>query len=107
MDKHEEWSALAIGEGKKFAKDLTQALNIAEVVGAIALAAMAYLDVPVKWIVVVGFVAAIKALGNLIIEGFKRLDTGRGYIEQCSSAIEYRAERIEDLVNERLVSQTP
>jgi len=91
---HDQWATIANGEAAIYVKSTMKMLNIHEVIIVIALGVMAYWKLPVAWIVAVGFAMTIKVLGALIVDGFRRLDAGRAYLEQCSSAMDYKLDKL-------------
>jgi len=91
---HDQWATIANAEAATYVKSTMKMLNIHEVIIIVALGAMAYWKFPIAWIVAVGFALTFKTLGGLIIDGFRRLDAGRAYLEQCSSAMDYKLDKL-------------
>lgn len=74
-------SEVALREARKFKKSLRNQLHFALIIIALALGALAYFDVALKWMIVVGFYMGIGTLGEMIADIAYRFDMGRSYIE--------------------------
>ena len=49
------------------------------------LAALAYFDVPIAWLVVAGSLFSTVIICNVVIDGIRHLDAARHYLQQLSS----------------------
>ena len=56
------------------------------------LAILAYLAVPIAWLIVAGFVFSTVTICNVVIEGIRHLDAGRCYLQQTCSALQEATE---------------
>jgi hypothetical protein len=52
------------------------------------LAALAYFDVPIAWLTVAGFAFSTMIICNVVIDGIRRLEAGRCYLQQTCSVIQ-------------------
>ena len=50
------------------------------------LAALAYFDVPIAWLIVAGFLLSTVIVCRVVIDGIRHLDAGRSYLQQTCSA---------------------
>jgi hypothetical protein len=84
---------VAVREANYFRKQLDRRLMGGQVIMVIVLSTMAYFDVALKWMIVLGFFLAVGILSDLIEEVGSRLDAGRSYLEQWSRDAEELLER--------------
>jgi hypothetical protein len=82
MGEHDVRVDAAVREASAFRKQLTRRLIGGQFIMLIVLSAMAYFDVSIKWMIVVGLFLAVGIICDFIEEIGARLDTGRSYLEQ-------------------------
>jgi len=80
--------SVAVREASRFKKELNRRIIGGQLIMVGVLSAMAYFDVSLKWIVIMGFFLSAGMLGNLIEEVGGRLDAGRSYMEQWATDAE-------------------
>jgi hypothetical protein len=52
------------------------------------LAALAYFDVPIAWLIVAGFLLSTVIVCRVVIDGIRHLDAGRSHLQQTCSALQ-------------------
>ena len=85
----------AVREVRSLRRQLTRQALWGQVIMVLVLGALAYFDVNLKWIVVVGFFLSVGTITSVIEEAVGRLEAGRSFLEQITSDIEEQLARRE------------
>jgi len=88
MGEDDPRTDVAVREASSFRKQLTWRLIVGQAMMVVVLGTMAYFDVAIKWMIVVGFFLAVGIVSDFVEEIGIRLDAGRSYMEQWAKDAE-------------------
>jgi hypothetical protein len=75
-------ASVAKREAREYMSERNAGVYIFLAIEAVILGVMAFFQIPLAWLITVGFLVSTFIICQAVVDGIGRLDAGRGYLEQ-------------------------